>query len=160
MGGWHHGLDGALRAEVALTAVSARCPLLGVKRTSLALPQMSASDPGCVKTFMGCNFGEMTSPLRPSQNSFQHVSHLKGLNAEQISKRLDRVDVFTQPGPKADIEGQMLIATDPNLGAVVASCSRHARRRRQFLSVSDPTQHRNGLRLFSSHCLPGGIAIK
>ena len=64
---------------------------------------MSALGPGCVKTFMGCNFGEMTSPLRPFQNNFQHVSHLNGLNAEQISKRLDGVDVFTQPGSKADI---------------------------------------------------------
>ena len=59
---------------------------------------MSALGPGCVKTFMGRNLGEMTSPLRPFQINFQRVSHLKGWNAERISKRLDRVDVFTQPG--------------------------------------------------------------
>ena len=81
----------------------AACPLSGVKRTSPMHPPMSAYDPGCVKTFMGCNFGEMTSPLRPFQINFQHVSELNGWNAERTSKRLDRVDVFTQPGPKADI---------------------------------------------------------
>ena len=70
---------------------------------------------------MGCNFGEMTSPLRPSQNSFQHVSHLKGLNAEQISKRLDRVDVFTQPGPKADIKQSVLSLALPTVSLCSAN---------------------------------------
>jgi hypothetical protein len=63
---------------------------------------MSAMGPGCVKTLMGRQFGEMIYPLRPFQNNFQHVSHLNGWNAERTSKRLDRVDVFTQPGSEAD----------------------------------------------------------
>ena len=61
--------------------------------------RMSALGPGCVKTFIGSNFGEMNSPLHPFHNNFQHVSHLIGWNADRTSNGLDRVDVFTQLGP-------------------------------------------------------------
>src|ERR1700687_6017239 len=91
-------------ARNGLAKPSHACPLMRAKRTLHGHRFWSVNDPGCVKTCASRECAELFSPLSPVRLCCQCCSFPIQRNRDKISMCKFDVGVFTQPGPKGEVE--------------------------------------------------------